>query len=265
MFADLELACRLERTEGSAGAAFVEARGGDAGWVEIAGVYAMFDGPESPLTQTFGLGMFEPATGSVLTQIEEYFQIRKAPVHHEVCPLSGVPLSQTLVARGYVPFELSNVLFMDLGEVPRKPVLNPALTIRIAHKHDADVYARTAAEGWQETAEVAHLIAELARVMFAAAGYTGFMVEKDGRAIATAGLVIHDRVALLAGASTIPEARGQGAQQAVLSARLRHAAHAGCDLAMMVAEPGSASQRNAERNGFRIAYTRTKWRLAKPA
>jgi hypothetical protein len=27
----------------------------------------------------------------------------------------------------------------------------------------------------------------------------------------------------------------------------------------MVATPGSASQRNAERNGFRVAYTRIKW------
>jgi hypothetical protein len=28
---------------------------------------------------------------------------------------------------------------------------------------------------------------------------------------------------------------------------------------MMVAEAGSDSQRNAERQGFRIAYTRMKW------
>jgi hypothetical protein len=33
---------------------------------------------------------------------------------------------------------------------------------------------------------------------------------------------------------------------------------------MMVALPGSASQRNAERQGFRIAYTRTKWQLKRP-
>lgn len=41
----------------------------------------------------------------------------------------------------------------------------------------------------------------------------------------------------------------------------RYAFDAGCDLSMMVAEPGSSSQRNAGRNGFRVAYTRTKWRL----
>ena len=62
-------------------------------------------------------------------------------------------------------------------------------------------------------------------------------------------------------ASTVPEGRKQGAQLALLDARLRYAAEHGCELAMMGALPGSASQRNAERQGFRIAYTRIKWRL----
>ena len=72
---------------------------------------------------------------------------------------------------------------------------------------------------------------------------------------------MHEGTALLAGASTIPGGRRQGAQNALLDARLQTAASNGCDLAMMVAAPGSASQRNAERQGFRIAYTRTKWML----
>jgi hypothetical protein len=46
-----------------------------------------------------------------------------------------------------------------------------------------------------------------------------------------------------------------------LDHRLRYGAEQGCNIAMVVAQPGSASQRNAERQGFRIAYTRIKWRL----
>lgn len=74
-------------------------------------------------------------------------------------------------------------------------------------------------------------------------------------------LGMHDNVALFAGASTIPELRRRGLQAALLEERMRYAFDHGCDLAMMVAVPGSDSQRNAERNGFRIAYTRTKWQL----
>jgi hypothetical protein len=51
-------------------------------------------------------------------------------------------------------------------------------------------------------------------------------------------------------------------QTALLRERMRFAFDHGSDLAMMVAAPGSESQRNAERNGFRIAYSRTKWRLS---
>lgn len=79
--------------------------------------------------------------------------------------------------------------------------------------------------------------------------------------IATGALAIRDGVALFAGASTVPEFRRRGAQKALLESRFVYAAEQGCELAMIVTAPGSASQRNAERQGFRVAYTRTKWEL----
>jgi hypothetical protein len=45
---------------------------------------------------------------------------------------------------------------------------------------------------------------------------------------------------------------------------MRYAHQHGCDLAMMVALAGSDSQRNAERKGFHVAYTRIKWSAAPP-
>jgi GNAT superfamily N-acetyltransferase len=88
-----------------------------------------------------------------------------------------------------------------------------------------------------------------------------FVAEWEGYPIAAAAIAIHDGVALLAGASTDPVFRGRGAQAALLETRLGYAASVACELAMMGALPGSASQRNGERQGFRIAYTRIKWQL----
>lgn len=51
----------------------------------------------------------------------------------------------------------------------------------------------------------------------------------------------------------------RGPQALLLATRLRDARARDCGVAMMVANVGSQSQRNAERNGFRVAYTRTKW------
>ncbi|MDP9169546.1 MAG: hypothetical protein M3N54_02910, partial [Acidobacteriota bacterium] len=71
----------------------------------------------------------------------------------------------------------------------------------------------------------------------------------------------HDGVALFSGSATIPEMRRRGLQSALLAERMRYAFDHGRDMAMMVAEAGSNSQRNAERKGFKTAYARHKMAL----
>jgi hypothetical protein len=71
-------------------------------------------------------------------------------------------------------------------------------------------------------------------------------------------VVIRKRLAVLGGASTLPTFRRRGLQTALQHARLKLAARDGCDLAMTITQPGSTSQRNAERRGFCVAYTRCK-------
>jgi hypothetical protein len=137
---------------------------------------------------------------------------------------------------------------------------NGALRVRTIAEADADLWARTAAEGWSETPGAAELMLSIGRVFATTSGAHLYVAELDGRAIAAGAMHMHEGVALMAGASTIPSARGRGAQLVLLEQRLRDAFADGCDIAMMGALPGSISQRNAERHGFRIAYTRIKWR-----
>src|SRR5262245_51121245 len=105
---DLELSRLLERAEGGNAADFVEARArlhpdSAARWIEVAGAYAMYDGPKSPVTQTFGLGLFDPVTSDHLEELEAFFLERGAPVYHEVSPIAGLPIIDLLVDRGYRP------------------------------------------------------------------------------------------------------------------------------------------------------------------
>jgi hypothetical protein len=136
------------------------------------------------------------------------------------------------------------------------------IRVRRAASDEHRLWAETAARGWSEAGDFSALMLDLARISAARDDAPLFLAELAEEPIAAAALCIHEGLVLLAGASTIPEKRKQGAQLALLEARLRYGAERGCDLAMMCAHPGSASQRNAERHGFRIAYTRTKWQLA---
>src|ERR687894_356376 len=121
VFSDLDLARRLERAEGRANAEFVEARAklfpeSGACWTERAGALSMFDGVESPLTPTFGLGLFDTVTPADTEALEEFFAGRGAPVFHEISPLADAKLVAMLNARGYEPFEFTSVMFRPLAE-----------------------------------------------------------------------------------------------------------------------------------------------------
>jgi hypothetical protein len=263
-FADIELARRLERTEAQGNIDFVEARAKafpDVGatWIEAGGTYAMFDGVGSPITQTFGLGVFWPVTEEDMNRIEEFFRSRGAEVFHEVCPLADKSAFLLLSERGYKPIEFSNVLYRPISpDLRLHASRNEEVKVRVIEKNEGELWARTAFEGWREFAEAADFLREMGLVTTRSKART-FLAELQETPIATGALTIAGDVALLAGASTIPGARRQGAQLALLEERLRYAATQGCTVAMMAALPGSGSQRNAERHGFRIAYTRTKW------
>lgn len=223
----------------------------------------MFDGAGSPITQTFGLGLFAPATGPHLDAVEAFFTEHGSPALHEVSPFAGAAALALLADRGYRPIETSSVLHrpLDLAELLSTRRARAAVARHVRTGEEA-LWAETAARGWGETPELAAFMRDFGLVSAHARAMQCWLAEIDGQPVGAAAFTLHGGVALLAGASTDPAWRGRGVQAALLAARLRSAAEQGAELAMMVAEPGSASQRNAERAGFRIAYTRIKW--AKP-
>lgn len=267
IYADRELSKRLERAEARANADFVETRArlwpeSGACWIEVGGAYAMFDGIESPCTQTFGLGLFDEIGGEHLHKLEAFFTKRGAPVFHEVSPMAHPTFMPMLVERGYRPIELTSVMYRELdgGDLPAN--LNSVITSRVISDDEVETWARTSANGWAtEHESLADFMFNFGRVSAQCEGSYPWLAEIDGSPVATGMMFVHKDVAVLAGASTVLEARNRGAQNALLSARLRFAAENGCRLAMMGASPGSQSQKNAQKNGFQIAYTRIKWQL----
>jgi hypothetical protein len=261
-FMDQALARRLERVECGIGVSYVAVRqriepeAGTA-WHDFNGTVAFFDGSTSIQTQSIGLGMFAPVTSDSLSELESFFEQRSSIPQHEVSLLAGVQPMALLVERGYRPVDLNNVLVQSLHDIPEVTI--PGLRVRICEPADSGRWLDTAATGWSDDPEVSPVIRRLGRISLANSLMTHFLVEREGVPIAAAALAIYDGVALLAGACTVPSGRRLGAQNLVLAARLVEAHRRGCDLAMIVATPGSASQRNAERRGFRVAYSRTKW------
>jgi hypothetical protein len=172
IFVDIELSRRLERAEGLAGSQFVEARARispqtNAEWIEVAGARAMFDGPRSPITQTFGLGLCQSMTAADLDRLEAFYKERGAPVNHEVSPLADKALLPLLQARGYRALELTSVMYLPLTNRPAPaPSRNQNIRARAIDESEADIWARTSVEGWKGLVEFDDLMMDLMRIVF---------------------------------------------------------------------------------------------------
>ncbi len=115
----------------------------------MGGAYAMYDGTESPLTQTFGLGMFKDATSEHLEQLEAFFIDRGAPVFHEVSPMADQSILSLLGERGYRPIELTTVMCRELTETSDETAaLSPELNTRVIEPGEHDLWAKTSATAW---------------------------------------------------------------------------------------------------------------------
>src|SRR5258708_11749199 len=151
LFSDVSLSRRFERAEGHACLQFAEARrrvfpGSGSEWIECAGAYAVFDGIDSPTTQSFGLGLFEELTASTLDTIERFFLDRGASVLHEVSPLVGIPALSLLCARGYRPVEISNVLYCGVETHALERADD--IKVRVVAPEEAQLWNNISIRGW---------------------------------------------------------------------------------------------------------------------
>jgi GNAT superfamily N-acetyltransferase len=266
MFIDHTLTHRLEMADTSnarrSGQSLVKER--DACTEDIAGGCAVFAGVGSPITQAIGLGMNGPVTDDDMTRLEQFFESRGARVEVECCPFSHPTLREQFDRRGYRVLEWSNVLCQRLDAAPEETTPEAeGLMVRQAAPEEAELWCSLLCLGFaDEMGDAALTLMPAGRALFGAAA-AGFLAFVDGQAAGGAVIWIHDGVAGLMGASMLPAFRRRGGQSALMRMRLDFARRQGCDLAYTITAPGSGSQRNAERAGFRMAYTRSK--MYKPA
>src|SRR5262249_34865127 len=153
------------------------------------------------------------------------------------------------------PIEFSNTLFLPLAALGDRRMENEKLEIRRIRQEERLLWTRTVCQGFAEQVPITSELLETVSCFGGSELAICLLALVDGVPAGGASLCMHDGVAVVNGASTLPEYRRRGIHSALLRARLEMASSEGCDLAMTNTAPaGGASQRNAERHGFRVAY-----------
>ncbi|MGD0403950.1 MAG: GNAT family N-acetyltransferase [Candidatus Acidiferrales bacterium] len=271
-FIDLNLARRMEMAEARACRGCAESfhqmhPDFPVAAEEIAGGYAVFAGVDSPVTQAIGVGLNGEVSDAELDKLQEFFFSRGAAAAVELCPLVDMSLYERFAKRGFHLLEVSDVLFRKLPMPDDGAEAMPSdVTVRRATPDEARLCAETVAQGFAEHYPVTQAGLDVMEGFFPRTGdeASAFLAFVNGTVAGGATVSGRGGVCGLFGASTLPEFRRRGVQAALMSARLAWATERGCDLAVSIAQPGSASHRNIERRGFRVAYTRTKLIRAVP-
>ncbi len=257
---DRARAIRLETLETLNQAEFARAynrlHGDGALYRQVGSGLALFTGVGSPLSQAFALGLRGEVSPQELDEVEEFFRSRGAAVEIEVCEHADPTLMRLLEKRNYEITERSNVLVRELGPADDDPSF--ANDVMLVRQEDLEVFAHAVASAFSQGKEPSEELIDIFRVFFHQSNASCFGALAGGVPAGAGMLFIQGNVGELGGAGTLPQFRGRGIQTDLLKARCAHARAAGCTEAMVTTAPDTISQRNAERNGFRVAYRRFK-------
>ena len=224
---------------------------------EICGGHMIFAGLGSPIGRATGAGLDRAFTVEDLDRVEQFYRARKAPSQVDLCPLHDEAVFEMFKTRGYGIAELNNVLYRKLDPKEEFPAPPPGCEIQRSQLEEAEELSAIVEHAFFPDGAPEAYRGLLSPIYKMDGGVT-FKASINGRIVScAAGLTIRDhRVFALCGAGTLEGFRGRGLQTALLRARMAAAAEAGCEYAVVVTRGGTTSQRNCERLGFRVAYSK---------
>lgn len=259
-FADVLTAARLELAQAWRATYYARAHlehqpdpRGDT--LTIGGAQVIYGGADAPVNRAIGVGMVEPAGLPTIQAIEEFYAVRGAPVRVDLCPLADAALVNLLADRGYQLERFYTVLAVRLpvthADAPGDPI-----RITQATAPEASRWLTVVGQGFEGQDQPSPSLLRILRPNFYAANAYAFLAWIGDEPAGGGGMYVHGGVAEFGGASTRVAYRKRGVQAALIRHRLDAAYTLGCDLAMVMTMPGTVSQRNVQRAGFDVAYTK---------
>jgi GNAT superfamily N-acetyltransferase len=225
-------------------------------WEEFKGGHLVFVSKGAPIGRAHGLGFAGKVTVEDIHHVEQFYFQRYTAAQVDVCPYADPSLFECLNRRGFKVAEFNQTLARWISPLDIFESSLRKIKIRPVRPEEAREWSALLSQIFFD--EKAPQFESLFLPWAASNNPLSLAAFIDGRMVAGAsGMIIPEyNLAAFFGAATRAEVRGRGIQTAFLQERLKVAQAAGCDLAVTLTMPGTSSQRNVERAGFRVAYTK---------
>lgn len=255
-----KLAARLEKIDAAHSAAYALQRQDIDPLVQpvvqkIGEGTAIYGGDNLPINRVIGLGVTSPVSDTIIAEVSDFYAKLNATPHIDFCPLADGSLLTQLRQSDYKPTQLFTMLVRQLPATEYAP---PDSEAHVAPADDMQLWTQTVSQGIIGTDEIPEddVNPIFARIAFMRPDVYCHIAYINGVPAGAGAIAIQDEVAVFFAVSTRTHFRRKGIQANLMKARLDLATEKGCELAMGLAIPGSTSERNLQRGGFKIAYTK---------
>jgi GNAT superfamily N-acetyltransferase len=208
------------------------------------------------VSRVFALGLEGEVDLDDLMRAEELYGRHGDRTRVVTSPWTHPSLFDRLAQRGYRVIGHDNVLTRRLDDAPLPAPPAGVTVARVAQEREAvNAWGRIVRIGFGMDVDDERF-ASADRVFEVSTTGTLFLGSVDGEPAGGSALELRDGMATLFATSTLPASRRRGVHGALIGARLAAARAQGADLAVVITDPGSDSQRNLEtHHGFRVGYT----------
>ncbi|HEX2622818.1 MAG TPA: GNAT family N-acetyltransferase [Phototrophicaceae bacterium] len=198
-------------------------------------------------------------TVDVLDEIIDWYRANQRECRFDITPGHvSEKLLAALAKRGFYQSGFQNALYasaqFDNAYVPPQDII-----VRRIPPGDKDLMADVYATGFNLAAKLQPAMKDSLKALFASPAARFYGAHINDKLVATGVLFISDSVGYLASGATLPNYRNKGCQGALIQQRITDAALDQCDLVAAQTSFASSGQRNLEKAGLRVAYTKTIW------
>lgn len=251
------LAQRIERcilTSHMENTRIIRQRGAKGASLNLSTGAACFSGGDSFLSQVIGWGFEHHHIDDEINMIEAFYRKQNHEVSAiELCPLAGAEVAHHLTQQGYLVTEFNNVSTLNINTTAPSQLYPEAITVRVVEDAEVKQWAQAVCQGFG-CPEAKQQFIDYASMQHITA-FAGYI---DGQLAGGGTIAVVDGICDLGVTSTLPTFRGHGLQKALIAARLEFATKHHATLATVTTAPGSISDLNIQKCGFRCAYTRIK-------
>lgn len=227
----------------------------------LAGGIGVLCGPGMYINRVLGAGLERGLANDEWDRLEQRSGAVGVDASIEITVHSHADVRARASARGYVLEEVNSALVHD-ARAAMPTARDSGFEIVPANGGLLPAWQEASAQGFGALDPARRRVSDAFARAAAVVDGDRFVIvldPDDQRPLATASMSVRDGVATLGGMSTVPAERGRGVQSALIRHRIRVARELGCDLVASTAAPGSQSERNLIRHGFRRVFDIEEW------